>query len=391
MKKQAYLLLMFSCSIIIICSCVRKKIDNKKPATVINVGISNDPIKTSSLFSDPQLVILQRGEFPLGNISKLKVYRDTIYILSNLKIFIYDKYGSFINVINKSGRGPGEYINTYDFTVDENGRIDVLDFRGKKILKYDRKGNYLDDWKIGMYGFSLTKSEANYVIFGGNSNKATDYSEKMVYVFNKWKGHIIREFITVDKNMSRYLNYVDLRNIQSTDQGFYLGFSPYDTIYYYEGDLLPRYLIDFGRRKISHQLFSRNFDDILAFDTYLNDKDLCHLIYNYLVSPPLIMFNFLYKNDYWLGAYLPASGEVFSSNVIEDDLLLKGNKYQTQSFFPMEFNNGVYYFMLQPYQVTNYIKDNGVQNIGKIDLDLDSLLTLKIEDNPILLTFKIKR
>lgn len=391
MKKTVYFQFILSLTLLINSNCARNNKDSNISTTNINVSISNDPIKISSLFSDPQVVILEQGEFPLGKISKLKIYNDTIYVLSNLQIFIYDKNGSFIRIINKSGRGPGEYINTYDFFVDESGIIEVLDFRGKKIIKYDRNGNYLDEWKIGLYAFSHIKYEGNYIFFGGNGNKITEYGESMVYVFNKWKGHVIKEYIPINENMAKFLNYVDMRNIQAENNGFYLGFSPIDTVYYYnKGNLSPNILIDFGKRNINHQVYSQNFDDIMAFNNFLTEKDLCHYVYNYLISPPLILFNFLYKNDYWLCAYKTATGEVLSSTVIEDDLLFKGNTYRTQSFFPLEYENDTYYFMLQPYQITNYIKDSGVLNIGEINLPIENLVNLKIEDNPVIIKFKCK-
>ncbi|MFA5820088.1 MAG: 6-bladed beta-propeller [Bacteroidales bacterium] len=394
MKKTVsflFFLLIFLLIVIINYSCVRNEGNSTISTTKINVDISNEPIKISSLFSDPELLILEKGEFPLGKLSKVKIYNDTIYILSNFKIFIYDKSGHYISVLNKQGRGPGEYTNIFDFVVDEAGNIDVLDFSGKKIVKYDTKGNYLDNWKTGMYAFSFIKFEDNYIIFGGNGNAATDYSEKMVFVFNKWKGHIIKEFIPVNHNMERFANYVDSRNIQSTNDGFYLGFSPYDTIYHFtNGQLFPDLLIDFGIRKINDQIYSKEFNDILAFNQYLNDKELCHLIYNYLVSPQLVLFNFFYKNSYWAGVYKQNSEEVITSNFFEDDMIFKGNRYKTSNFFPMEYNNGIYYFMMEPYHIANFIKDNGIENVGETNLNQDNLLNIKIEDNPILIKFKFK-
>ena len=32
-----------------------------------------------------------------------------------------------------------------------------------------------------------------------NGNKITEYGESMVYVFNKWKGHVIKEYIPINE------------------------------------------------------------------------------------------------------------------------------------------------------------------------------------------------
>ena len=115
MKKTVYFQFILSLTLLINSNCARNNKDSNISTTNINVSISNDPIKISSLFSDPQVVILEQGEFPLGKISKLKIYNDTIYVLSNLQIFIYDKNGSFINLINFIQRNFIFYKPLYNF------------------------------------------------------------------------------------------------------------------------------------------------------------------------------------------------------------------------------------------------------------------------------------
>jgi len=371
--------------------CNRNKEKTSVIAKRINVNISNTPIKISSVFSDPELLSLEKGDLPLGKISKVKIYNDTIYILSNYRIFIYSITGNYVRMLNRKGKGPGEYNNLFDFVVDESGNIDILDFSGKKIIKYDSKGNYIDEWKTGMYAFAFIRINDYYILFGGNGNPATSYSEKMLYVFDKWEGRVIKEYIPVDHNIENFANYIDSRNIQPTPDGFYLGFSPYDTIYHFtNGQIDPALIIDFGKHKIGRQIYSNKFPDIMAFNEYLNDNNLCHFICNYLVTPELALFNFFYKNSYWAGVYDLNSDEVATSDVFEDDLLFKGNEYKTSSFFPVEFKNGYYYFIVESYCITNYIKDYGIEAVGKINFDKEKLQKIRIEDNPLLLKLKFK-
>ena len=55
------------------------------------------------------------------------------------------KTGKFLNNIGSFGQGPNEYINTYDFQLDEiNNRIYILPWQAKKILVYDLKGKALE-------------------------------------------------------------------------------------------------------------------------------------------------------------------------------------------------------------------------------------------------------
>ncbi|MDR3060782.1 MAG: 6-bladed beta-propeller, partial [Dysgonamonadaceae bacterium] len=63
------------------------------------------------------------------------------------------KTGKFLNNIGSYGQGPNEYLNVYDFQLDEkNNRIYLLPWQAKKILVYDLKGKSLDP--IPLYTYS---------------------------------------------------------------------------------------------------------------------------------------------------------------------------------------------------------------------------------------------
>ncbi|MCY3767712.1 MAG: 6-bladed beta-propeller [Gemmatimonadetes bacterium] len=50
----------------------------------------------------------------------------------------------YIRSFGRSGRGPGEHVSAKTMTIDNEGRVYLLDAVRGQILRYDRKGRYLD-------------------------------------------------------------------------------------------------------------------------------------------------------------------------------------------------------------------------------------------------------
>jgi len=110
-------------------------------------------------------------------------YENGVLYLSqkNGTIKIFDKQGSYINSINRKGRGPQEYEQLVVIDIDEStGNICVRGYR--KILEYSRSGQFIrritfpdgDDSK-GIYLF-LLKKLGDFYIMTSTINKQSVYS-----------------------------------------------------------------------------------------------------------------------------------------------------------------------------------------------------------------------
>jgi len=119
----------------------------------------------------------------LGEIRKMHIFNEKFVFVSN-KLFIFDEAGSFLFCLNKEGRGPGEYLHLTDAYIDGENNIYILDKRGRKIVKYDVKGDHLVTFKTGLIGLSFTKlNDDIWAIYSGSektevsSNSVNYYSE----------------------------------------------------------------------------------------------------------------------------------------------------------------------------------------------------------------------
>lgn len=95
-------------------------------------------------------------------ISMIQVdYNDNLYILDTRKCYIlkFDKRGIFLNRIGRKGQGPGEFENPSFFFVDYKQRIYVID--GRKLHIFESTGGFLKTLTMRhqLYNFFIDKDE----------------------------------------------------------------------------------------------------------------------------------------------------------------------------------------------------------------------------------------
>ncbi len=74
----------------------------------------------------------------IHNIDKIIFANNQFYILDIFQkaIMVFDEKGNYINKLQKTGKGPGEYIGINDFDIDADKNIVVYDNMAQKMIKY---------------------------------------------------------------------------------------------------------------------------------------------------------------------------------------------------------------------------------------------------------------
>ena len=163
---------------VLVLSCSHKdnvsRIDN---VITFNVPIYyNDSVQfpsTSRMF-DSITVVLETGgvETLLGGMIKdIKILDDTLIILSGdystkSTLQLFDINGRFIRKIDRSGRGPGEYININKIDIDPIKRHIIVFDSGSGILRYTMNGDFVSKvrYEYGAADFALLP-DGGYVLF----------------------------------------------------------------------------------------------------------------------------------------------------------------------------------------------------------------------------------
>src|SRR5690606_19338565 len=87
----------------------------------------------------------------IGEISKLMVVNDTIWILDNMveQVMAFSGEGKLISVINQKGEGLGEYQHISDVAVSKDA-VYIYDAWSRTMLKFAWNGELLGENRMNM-------------------------------------------------------------------------------------------------------------------------------------------------------------------------------------------------------------------------------------------------
>ena len=175
----------FFCLFLVSCT----KVDRIKVSTKYSMDISDKSLikPDSSLFESVEYIPLESTTQSLiGEIHKILAMNNTFYILDRQfakAIKVFDSKGKFQFEINKLGKGPGEYLYIYDFDIDAKGNIYVLDLGNKKVIKYNSKGGFIEEFQLKFNALEFAVLDSvNFAFFHVLNNGEV---QNNISIFNK--------------------------------------------------------------------------------------------------------------------------------------------------------------------------------------------------------------
>lgn len=125
--------------------------ESKKKENMISIDANRiKAIKFDELFNNIKIYPLLTSDSSLiSQIQKVIYWNDELYILDRKQkaILIFDLKGKFHRKLRKIGRGPGEYLDIADFTLNPyNSNIEFVD--GQNLFVYDNIGYFINKVKI---------------------------------------------------------------------------------------------------------------------------------------------------------------------------------------------------------------------------------------------------
>lgn len=183
---KAIIYTMIICYVIVSAGCKNKKEEEVfKDYPTIKLDLSNEPvfIKPDSLLGEKVIIPLETtDESIIGEINKLEIVHDTLYILDDDQdmIFLFDKTGKYITRIADIGRGPEEYLYIDDFHIDGD-IIYVIAGGNQKVFCYDLQGKFLSSFSTE-FSANRIATDSNYIYVYYNFSHHKNYN---VAVYNK--------------------------------------------------------------------------------------------------------------------------------------------------------------------------------------------------------------
>lgn len=378
-KRNWFKTIFFNTTLVVslLWGCSGNNVKNKSNGLFIDVT-RNDKISIKDFFSKIELVPLETSKSSMiSNPDKIVFNKERFYVLDSRlsAIFVFDLNGKYIFKIQKSGRGPGEYIDIHDFEINPyTGDIEALSARGQ-LLRYDPEGKYLNSFWIepsisAVHYFKHLTDDKIIFYSGTETSKLYFYSKKQHKIIKQT--HEIPEFVS----RKTHLNHLNSPFFVYNSKVYYYEASSND-VYVIENDNINLvYSWDFGK----YNLNIKDLPNDRSREYYLNalktenGKYACNFLYN-IENDKNIFTTFTY-NGKW-------------TNLIFDK---RSNTYKVFS----EFSEGVTFFTLDFFNegIFSYINPmhlNLLATPGILDSGNSKKLDkIKIEDNTVIVKYYFK-
>ena len=319
----------------------------------------------------------------IHSINKLIFYKNKILILDkpSKSIIRFSETGDFEMIIQKEGKGPGEYLHIDDFLV-ESGTNDLLilgNSVGEKILRFDWEGNFKEHYPLPFSASGFELLENGYLFFCGNKlNKNALNGDKSFF-------NILfcdKNFNIVHKQLPIPFFWDGLRYIFQDNSVFckygedvycQMSLPNNTTIYKLQNSAItPHYYFDFGK-DLKSILTSYNAAGDIR-NKVLEEEFPC-MLNSYFENDQIVHFVVMQGKGVHQVIYKKSEEKVYSRYIKFEDL--------SNHFFPIEYHgNGEFMVhVLTPFLIPE----------GKLEFELPRQLIeqVKPNSNPVLLFFDI--
>lgn len=139
----------------------------------------------------------------LGNDLMVEVVNDNFYVLDldhRKSILKFNQNGKFICQIGQFGKGPNEFLQPFDFII-QNDTIEILTKKGglrSAVYRYSTDGKFINSQVYNYNAYSFTKASNGTYIFSTGSNSA--FYKYRIYL-SYANGKLINKLLPSNKNM----------------------------------------------------------------------------------------------------------------------------------------------------------------------------------------------
>lgn len=303
MRKYVIVFVILSCII----GC--KHFEKNNAGTIIHINLDKIHKIDSRKSYLKQICLTDNGKPALiDEVKKILFVEDQYIIQCRNNVLAFDAQTGIQKMsFSAQGRAQAEFIHLWD-TWMENQVICIYDMNGKKVLRYNLNGNFLE-------AISVSDKASSHPFQALAKANDDHYVGKCVY-----SGPEAAELALYDKNFEFVKEIGDLK----IESGIYLGYpffvyTPSEILYYrylyndiYSIDdkqnVTVKYYVDFGKNNVP---LNPNLKDEYDRIDFVNNskKNYATLVSNIYESDKYFCFRFLCKQEKCLGVYDKSSGE----------------------------------------------------------------------------------
>lgn len=317
--------------------------------TILSVNPENkSDLKFSNLFEELDYIFLNTEGTPLGVIRKIVIEDEKIFVLDGQAniIYIFDLSGDLQFMINRIGKGEGEYTGMSDFGFDHAEKmIYILDRTQMKMIKLKIDGEFLDEIPIpeGCSRFALLDN--HQLVFYAGYNLSYEYHYKVI---DSRTGEVGKQFMKIDENKSNFLHFITYSNFYtgSDEKVYSYQIGDEGRVYRVTPDTIQLgYKIDFGEHSIPDMIMNANHKDVREFVEAIDDQYAFRKSHLFETNQ-YYLFTFTYLEDFLQCIYDKSSNEyVLIPRMVNDmstDIEISERGLFAQNMFKGAYKDKVY-------------------------------------------------
>ena len=259
-----------------------KDLNNPGTISLLQLGVTD--IQYSPLETDSNCLI--------SNIRRVKFGANSVFIQNGLEnIYRYSIDGNYITRIGVKGKGPGEYVYLYHFTLNpENQNVYILDAIKRKILIYSATGNLIKSIPSPVNTDIIEYYNKNILCYNHNGVRSQEESFHLL----DYEGNILKRFknkFPFKNNKHWFLH--ECLFVRNKGELFVKEILS-DTIFQYENfSFKPLLVLDFGQKglKVADRENINSSEDFLKISFQKTRQQ------NLLFIGDKVLFEFLFENE----------------------------------------------------------------------------------------------
>jgi len=355
-------------------------VPSDKQPIKISVQVDEDASSPSLInLLDSIRILKLSNERLIAEITKVKFHGDQVFVFDQIAqaLLIFLETGELVNVIDRTGRGPGEFVKIADFAIDPaQEEIVILDQFNRKMLHYDLQGNFINEIRFTTHARHFSIINGAYILYNDFNSRwgETNYN---LFISDS-SGHVKSHLLPFDKEYKN-TNRVKLSYLTDNQAEVnYIGHYSRDWYKITEDSIWKAYEIDFGELNAPTNIVHDRFD---AFNEY------AHGICYFFENENYLAFSFFYKNQIQTKYYDKKRRAIING--------LTSIPHVVYYNFALPVKATWEEYFVQVVDAQQYL--DLVKKYNHLELDNPELLPisntineLKHDDNPVLILFKLK-
>lgn len=348
---------------------------------IIRVSPNENDSNNSTVLDaiDSMTILKLSNQRLIAEVSKIEFFNHNIFIFDQIAqaILIYDNLGHLKGVIDKTGKGPGEFVKIADFAIDrKKNELVILDQFNRKMLHHDLNGMFKYEIPFRTHARHFAIIGDDYILYNDFNSR---WGEVNYNIFiSDSSGNVQSHMLPYDESY-KATNRVKLTYITSSNESAnYIGHYDRDWYKIMSDSIWKAYEIDFGEYNIPSNIVHNYFE---AFDGY------AHNISYFFENQDYLVFSFFYKNQIFTKYYNKKTQRLLNG--------LKDVPHVVYYNFALPVKGVFENFFVQVVDAQQYVDlskkfghlELGDKRFQSISLSLNQL---KYDDNPILIFFSLK-